>query len=122
MGHGFVHPRSVHEGDARRPSSSPVVPQVFDPAVHPDTLSGWTGTLAFAGQDYCDFAGYSTCAMGIGYCLGFVLPANFHAPLASIGFRDVWQRWHITLVAWLRDYVFTPLAASTKVICGPPLT
>ncbi len=93
---------------------SPVVHQVYDPAVHPDTLSAWIGTLAFAGQDYCDFAGYSTCAMGIGFCLGFVLPPNFHAPLASIGFRDVWQRWHITLVAWMRDYVFNPLGGVYK--------
>jgi alginate O-acetyltransferase complex protein AlgI len=93
---------------------SPVVRQVFDPAVHPDTLSAWMGTLAFAGQDYCDFAGYSTCAMGIGFCLGFVLPPNFHAPLASIGFRDVWQRWHITLVAWMRDYIFNPLGGVYK--------
>jgi alginate O-acetyltransferase complex protein AlgI len=93
---------------------APVVRQVFDVAVRPDTLSAWTGTLAFAGQDYCDFAGYSTCAMGIGLCLGFVLPPNFRAPLASIGFRDVWQRWHITLVAWMRDYVFNPLGGVYK--------
>lgn len=93
---------------------APVVRQVYDPAVQPDTLSAWTGTLAFAGQDYCDFAGYSTCAMGIGYCLGFVLPPNFRAPLASIGFRDVWQRWHITLVAWMRDYVFNALGGVYK--------
>jgi alginate O-acetyltransferase complex protein AlgI len=52
--------------------------------------------------------------MGIGYCLGFVLPPNFRAPFASIGFRDVWQRWHITLVAWLRDYVFNPLGGVYK--------
>jgi alginate O-acetyltransferase complex protein AlgI len=93
---------------------APVVRQVFDVAVRPDMLSAWTGTLAFAGQDYCDFAGYSTCAMGIGLCLGFVLPPNFRAPLASIGFRDVWQRWHITLVAWMRDYVFNPLGGVYK--------
>jgi alginate O-acetyltransferase complex protein AlgI len=93
---------------------APVVRQVYDLSVRPDALSAWTGTLAFAGQDYCDFAGYSTCAMGIGYCLGFVLPPNFRAPFASIGFRDVWQRWHITLVAWMRDYVFSPLGGVHK--------
>lgn len=93
---------------------APIVKQVFDPTAYPDTLSAWTGTLAFAGQDYCDFAGYSTCAMGIGYCLGFVLPPNFRAPFASIGFRDVWQRWHITLVAWMRDYVFNSLGGVYK--------
>jgi alginate O-acetyltransferase complex protein AlgI len=93
---------------------APISQQVFDLSVRPDALSAWTGTLAFAGQDYCDFAGYSTCAMGIGHCLGFVLPPNFRAPFASIGFRDVWQRWHITLVAWLRDYVFNPLGGVYK--------
>jgi alginate O-acetyltransferase complex protein AlgI len=93
---------------------SPVVRQVYDVAVRPDTLSAWTGTIAFAAQDYCDFAGYSTCAMGIAFCLGFAIPANFRAPFASIGFRDVWQRWHITLVAWMRDYVFNSLGGVHK--------
>jgi alginate O-acetyltransferase complex protein AlgI len=93
---------------------APIVRKVFDAGVRPDALSAWTGTLAFAGQDYCDFAGYSTCAMGIALCLGFTLPANFRAPLASIGFRDVWQRWHITLVAWLRDYVFASMGGVHK--------
>jgi alginate O-acetyltransferase complex protein AlgI len=93
---------------------SPVVRQVYDLSARPDTLSAWTGTLAFAAQDYCDFAGYSTCAMGIAFCLGFVIPPNFRAPLASIGFRDVWQRWHITLVTWMRDYVFNPLGGVYK--------
>jgi alginate O-acetyltransferase complex protein AlgI len=93
---------------------APIVGQVFARGARPDTLSAWTGTLAFAGQDYCDFAGYSTCAMGVGLCLGFVLPPNFRAPLASIGFRDLWQRWHITLVAWMRDYVFNPLGGVYK--------
>jgi alginate O-acetyltransferase complex protein AlgI len=93
---------------------SPVVRQVYDVGVRPDTLSAWTGTMAFAAQDYCDFAGYSTCAMGIAFCLGFVIPANFRAPFASIGFRDIWQRWHITLVAWMRDYVFNALGGVYK--------
>jgi alginate O-acetyltransferase complex protein AlgI len=93
---------------------APVVGQVYEVGAHPDTLSAWVGTMAFAAQDYCDFAGYSTCAMGIAFCLGFVIPANFRAPFASIGFRDVWQRWHITLVAWMRDYVFNPLGGVYK--------
>jgi alginate O-acetyltransferase complex protein AlgI len=93
---------------------APIVNQVFDVKVHPETLTAWIGTLAFTAQDYCDFAGYSVCAIGIGRCLGFVLPPNFRAPLASIGFRDLWQRWHITLVAWMRDYVFNPLGGVSK--------
>ena len=93
---------------------SPIVEQVFDVNIRPDILTAWTGTLAFAAQDYCDFAGYSTCALGIGLCLGFKLPENFHAPFASIGFRDLWQRWHITLAAWMRDYVFNSLGGVYK--------
>ncbi len=93
---------------------SPVVQQVFDPKFRPDALSAWVGTIAFAAQDYCDFAGYSTCAMGVGLCLGFILPENFRAPFSSVGFRDLWQRWHITLVAWMRDYVFNSLGGVYK--------
>jgi alginate O-acetyltransferase complex protein AlgI len=93
---------------------APIVARVFEPSIRPDTLSAWTGTLAFAGQDYCDFAGYSTCAMGVALCLGLSIPANFRTPFASIGFRDLWQRWHITLVAWLRDYVFNSLGGVYK--------
>jgi alginate O-acetyltransferase complex protein AlgI len=52
--------------------------------------------------------------MGIAFCLGFAIPGNFRAPFASIGFRDVWQRWHITLVTWMRDYVFNPLGGVYK--------
>jgi D-alanyl-lipoteichoic acid acyltransferase DltB (MBOAT superfamily) len=93
---------------------SPIVTQVFAPNVAPDTLSAWLGTIAFAAQDYCDFAGYATCAMGVSLCLGFTVPENFRAPFASVGFRDLWQRWHITLVAWMRDYVFLSLGGVYK--------
>lgn len=93
---------------------SPVVRQVFDPKVNPDALSAWIGTVGFAAQDYCDFAGYSMCAIGFGRCLGFTLPDNFRAPFASVGFRDLWQRWNITLVAWMRDYVFNSLGGVYK--------
>ena len=93
---------------------APVVHRAFDPSIHPDTLTAWIGTIAFAGQDYCDFAGYATCAVGLGLCLGFSLPDNFRAPFASVGFRDLWQRWHITLVAWMRDYVFLSLGGVYK--------
>ena len=93
---------------------APVVQRVFASHVQPDALSAWAGTIAFAGQDYCDFAGYSIIAMGLGLCLGFLLPENFRAPFASLGFRDLWQRWHITLVAWMRDYVFNSLGGVYK--------
>lgn len=81
-------------------------------ALHP--LDAWMGVLAFSGQIFFDFAGYSTCAIGVASCLGFVLPENFLYPYAAIGFSDFWRRWHITLSAWLRDYLYIPLGGNRK--------
>lgn len=55
---------------------------------------------------FFDFAGYSFMAMGLGACLGIRVPTNFRAPFRSIDIKDFWNRWHITLSFWLRDYVF----------------
>ena len=75
-------------------------------------LDAWAGVLAFSGQIFFDFAGYSTAAIGVALCLGFVLPQNFLYPYAAIGFSDFWRRWHITLSAWLRDYLYIPLGGN----------
>lgn len=72
----------------------------------------WMGTLAFSGQIFFDFAGYSTCAIGISLMLGILLPDNFKYPYASIGFSDLWSRWHISLSTWLRDYLYIPLGGN----------
>jgi len=77
-------------------------------------LDAWMGVLAFSGQIFFDFAGYSTCAIGVAMCLGFILPDNFHYPYAAIGFSDFWRRWHITLSTWLRDYLYIPLGGNRK--------
>jgi D-alanyl-lipoteichoic acid acyltransferase DltB (MBOAT superfamily) len=78
------------------------------------SLDAWMGVLAFSGQIFFDFAGYSTCAIGAALCLGFLLPQNFRFPYAAIGFSDFWRRWHITLSAWLRDYLYIPLGGNRK--------
>lgn len=75
-------------------------------------LDAWLGLLAFSAQIFCDFAGYSTCAIGVALCLGFILPDNFRSPYAAIGFSDFWRRWHITLSTWLRDYLYIPLGGN----------
>jgi len=75
-------------------------------------LDTWTGVFAFSAQIFCDFAGYSTCAIGVSLCLGFALPENFRYPYASIGFSEFWRRWHITLSTWLRDYLYIPLGGN----------
>ena len=68
--------------------------------------------MAFAGQIFFDFAGYSTCAIGAALCLGFHLRDNFRFPYAAIGFSDFWRRWHISLSTFLRDYLYIPLGGN----------
>jgi len=85
---------------------------VFDAKDNLPILDAWIGVLAFSGQIFLDFAGYSTCAIGVALCLGFVLPQNFNYPYAAIGFSDFWKRWHITLSSWLRDYLYIPLGGN----------
>jgi len=77
-------------------------------------LDAWAGVLAFCGQIFFDFAGYSSCAIGVAMCLGFILPQNFNYPYGAIGFSDFWRRWHITLSQWLRDYLYIPLGGNKK--------
>jgi alginate O-acetyltransferase complex protein AlgI len=93
---------------------APIVESLYAAKGIPNFGSAWGGTLAFTGQVFCDFAGYSTCSIGIALCLGFVLPRNFHFPYAAIGFSDFWRRWHISLSTWLRDYLYIPLGGNRK--------
>jgi len=85
---------------------------VFKPGQVLNFWDAWTGTLAFSGQIFFDFAGYSTCAIGIALMLGIILPDNFKYPYASLGFSDLWDRWHISLSSWLRDYLYIPLGGN----------
>src|SRR5215213_9093243 len=99
---------------------APVVEKVYDAREGvPTMLDAWTATLAFSGQIFCDFAGYSTTAIGVAMCLGFAMPDNFRFPYAAVGFSDFWRRWHITLSSWLRDYLYIPLGGNRH---GPART
>jgi len=93
---------------------APVADAFFGAATPPAGAAAWAGVLAFSGQIYCDFAGYSTCALGAALALGFELPVNFRAPYAAIGFSDFWRRWHISLSSWLRDYLYVPLGGNRR--------
>ena len=93
---------------------SPVSDQVFGSNAKLLPLDAWTGVLAFSGQIFFDFAGYSLCAIGIARMLGIWLPDNFRYPYGSIGFSDLWSRWHISLSSWLRDYLYIPLGGNQK--------
>jgi len=66
--------------------------------------------LGFIFQILFDFSGYSDIAIGLGLLFGVRLPYNFNAPFRSTNMQDLWQRWHMTLMAFLRDYLFHPLA------------
>ena len=99
---------------------APVVEQVYDAREGvPTAIDAWVATLAFSGQIFCDFAGYSTTAIGVALCLGFAMPDNFRFPYAAVGFSDFWRRWHITLSSWLRDYLYIPLGGNRH---GPART
>ena len=91
---------------------APVVDKVYAAPEYFSSLETWTAILAFSGQIFADFSGYSTAAIGASLCLGFVLPDNFKAPYAALGFREFWQRWHISLSTWLRDYLYISLGGN----------
>lgn len=72
----------------------------------------WLGMIAYTLQIYFDFSGYSDMAIGIGRMLGFQFKENFHYPYTSLSVREFWRRWHISLSAWFREYVYIPLGGS----------
>lgn len=77
-------------------------------------------TYFFAFQIYCDFAGYSNITIGIAKLFGHKLAINFRQPYFAKNFNDFWNRWHISLSNWLRDYVFIPLTRNIKRNKGLP--
>src|SRR5204862_6077899 len=76
-------------------------------------------TVGYAVQIYCDFSGYTDMAIGSAVALGFLLPQNFQYPYFSANLTEFWQRWHISLSTWLRDYLYIPLGGNRK---GPSRT
>jgi D-alanyl-lipoteichoic acid acyltransferase DltB (MBOAT superfamily) len=91
---------------------APVVDAVFARDAHAGTREAWIGAFAFSGQIFCDFSGYTLCAIGAALALGFALPDNFNSPYGATGFTDFWRRWHVSLSSWLRDYLYIPLGAN----------
>lgn len=71
-------------------------------------------TILYAVQLYCDFAGYSALAIGAAKLLGFEVKDNFRQPYFAVSIRDFWNRWHVSLSSWLRDYVYIPLGGNRK--------
>ena len=72
--------------------------------------SSWVGIISYTLQIYFDFSGYSDMAIGLAKIFGFEFPENFNFPYISRSIQEFWQRWHISLSSWLREYLFTPLS------------
>jgi D-alanyl-lipoteichoic acid acyltransferase DltB (MBOAT superfamily) len=90
------------------------VDRVFD---NPTLYSGFENLMAVYGysiQIYCDFSGYSDMAIGLALVLGFQLPENFRKPYQAHSIRNFWQRWHISLSSWLKDYLYISMGGNRK--------
>ncbi len=77
-----------------------------------NSSTAWLGILAYTYQIYFDFSGYSDMAIGIGRMIGFRFPENFNNPYVSGSITEFWRRWHITLGAWMKDYLYIPLGGN----------
>ncbi|MDR3047775.1 MAG: hypothetical protein LBU51_09260, partial [Bacteroidales bacterium] len=84
-----------------------------DPGVYPASALV-LATFFFSVQIYCDFSGYSDIAIGTARILGFNLMTNFRKPYFSKSISEFWQRWHISLSTWLKDYIYIPLGGNRK--------
>lgn len=86
--------------------------QSYRSSADPTVLFAWLYALGFFLQIYYDFSGYSDMAIGLGRILGFHFPENFRYPYCSRSVTEFWRRWHMTLGAWFRDYVYIPLGGN----------
>jgi alginate O-acetyltransferase complex protein AlgI len=88
----------------------PSVDRLFSSPTHLGLVSGWAAAIGYSLQLYFDFSGYSDMAIGCASLLGFRYPQNFDSPYKAASITDFWNRWHMTLSRWLRDYLFFSMA------------
>lgn len=108
MAYGFFKKMVVADNLA------PFVDRVYDPAYQGSATEYLLATYAFMFQVYGDFSGYSDIALGTAAIIGFQLSPNFRQPYFATSVADFWRRWHISLSAWFRDYVYIPLGGNRK--------
>ncbi|MCR5848360.1 MAG: MBOAT family protein [Lachnospiraceae bacterium] len=77
-------------------------------------LGAWLGAFAYLMQIYYDFSGYSDMAIGLGKIFGFEFAENFNYPYISVGIKEFWRRWHISLSTWFKEYIYIPLGGNRK--------
>ncbi len=85
----------------------------------PSFTDAWLGAFSYALQLFFDFSGYSDMAVGLALMIGFVFPENFNDPYLSHSITQFWQRWHMSLSNWLREYLYIPLGGNRH---GPART
>ena len=91
-----------------------VTQKIFQSSTQLSFLLAAYGVIAFAIQEYYDFAGYSAMAIGLGKMVGIEIPENFNAPYFSHSISEYWRRWHMTLGRFFRDYLYIPLGGNRK--------
>lgn len=77
-------------------------------------VAAWIGAIAYTFQIYYDFSGYSDMAIGLGHIFGFDFLENFNYPYLSRSIQEFWQKWHISLGTWFREYLYIPLGGNRK--------
>lgn len=96
--------------------ASPLATELVDPAFRDPAALDAAGALlaiyGYAAVIWCDFSAYSDMAIGVAALLGYHFPRNFDQPYRAASLRDFWQRWHISLSFWFRDYVYKPLGGN----------
>ena len=88
-----------------------VLDPIFAAGPH-GAANAWAGAIGYYAQIYGDFSGYSDMAVGLGLLFGYRLDRNFNQPYLALNPSDFWNRWHITLSSWLRDYLYIPLGGN----------
>jgi len=93
---------------------------IVDPVFNPTRLRDYTGftlilaVVLYSFELYFDFSGYSDMAAGLAKILGFKIRENFRAPFLATSMNGLWERWHMSLTTWFRDYLYIPLGGSRK--------
>jgi alginate O-acetyltransferase complex protein AlgI len=93
---------------------SPRVDRLFADPAQLGVIGAWAAALGYSLQLYFDFSGYSDMAVGLAWLIGFRFPQNFNSPFKAQNISDFWRRWHMSLSAWFRDYLFIPLGGSRR--------
>ncbi len=93
-------------------SLAPLAAKAFDSSGMLDSATAWLGSTAYTFQLYNDFSGYCDIAIGVSFLFNIRIPENFRAPYRSTSIQEFWQRWHITLGRFFRNYVFSPLGGN----------